>query len=445
MRIPVVISRVSSLAAFLFLSLAICAHAQTVTNLANFFKANGWYPEAQLVQGRNGNLYGTTALGGQYNDGTVFTITPEGRLNTLHSFTYDEGYEPTALVLDKYGNFFGITSGGGPGGGGTVFKITPSGNYSIVYAFHGDDGASPNSLVLGPDGDFYGTFLYPQSSYFFRISPAGRYSPLPCAVAGAYSLSLGPDGYFYGTTLDGGSEYGSIFQLRPNGLCKTLHVFDGTDGSAPGYLTLNSNGNFYGSTEAGGTGIERVGTFFQISPSGEFNVLFSYPGTTQPLSRALALGSDGNLYGTNLWGGLYGGGVVYQTTIAGSFNILVSFGAEVYYTLPAMIQHSNGIFYGVSAEGGNQGNGNVFSFDNSLSPFLGFVIGFGHPGNNTQFLGQGFTGTTAVSFNGTPASNFKIISDTYMTAVVPEGATTGLVTVTTPSGPLISKLNFVVE
>ena len=446
MRSPASKSIATFLAAFALLLLAVRAQAQTVTNLASFHKANGWYPEASLVQGRNGNLYGTTALGGLYNAGTLFTVTPNGRLNTLHNFTYYEGYEPSTLVLDKYGDFYGITALGGPGGSGTIFRITPSGDYSIVYAFHGDEGASPNSLAIGPDGNLYGTFAWPGSAgYFFRVSPAGQSSPVPCAVAGAYSLTMGPDGYFYGTTSLGGNEYGSIFRLRPNGACETMHTFDGTDGEAPSYLTSDGNGNYYGSTAAGGTGLERLGTFFQISSSGEFSVLFNYPGTMQPLSLGLALGSDGNLYGTNLWGGIYGGGLVYQMTPNGSCNTLAFFGAEAYYTLRAMTQHTSGVFYGVSAEGGNQGNGNVFSFDNSLPPFLGLVAGFGHPGNNTQFLGQGFTGTTAVSFNGVPASSFKVISDTYMTAVVPAGATTGLVTVTTPTGPLTSKLNFVVE
>src|SRR5579862_2846756 len=88
--------------------LTLGTQAQIITNLANFHKGNGSLPEGVLVQGRNGNLYGTTLWGGKYNDGTIFTITTGGRLNTIYSFDYSDGYEPTTLVLDKYGDFYGI-------------------------------------------------------------------------------------------------------------------------------------------------------------------------------------------------------------------------------------------------------------------------------------------------------------------------------------------------
>ncbi len=426
--------------------LTLGTQAQIITNLANFHKGNGSLPEGVLVQGRNGNLYGTTLWGGKYNDGTIFTITTGGRLNTIYSFDYSDGYEPTTLVLDKYGDFYGIAMLGGPAGNGSIFKITPNGNFSLVYGFQEIGSGSPTSLVLGPDENFYGTYWVEGSTRFFRLTAAGAFSTLACSIQDASISTLGADGNFYGSTQDSGTNQdGSIFQLRPDGACTTLHSFDGTDGTGPGALASDNNGNFYGATYQGGTGLQIQGTFFRITANGDFTVLYSFTFEEQPIGDGLTYGSDGNLYGATVWGGYYGGGIPFNVSASGKYTQLGNFGGDVYYALPQMTQHTNGVFYGTSREGGKQGNGNVFSLDNSLSPFLGFVIGFSHPGNNTQFIGQNFTGTTAVSFNGVPASSFKVISDTYMTAVVPPGATTGLVTVTTPTGPLTSKLNFVVE
>jgi hypothetical protein len=79
-----------------------------------------------------------------------------------------------------------------------------------------------------------------------------------------------------------------------------------------------------------------------------------------------------------------------------------------------------------------------------LKPFVRFLPEAGNPGDTIQLLGQGFTGTSAVYFNGIAAS-FKVVSDTFLTAIVPKGATTGLVSVTTPGGKLVSDKNFLVH
>ena len=116
-----------------------------------------------------------------------------------------------------------------------------------------------------------------------------------------------------------------------------------------------------------------------------------------------------------------------------------------------LVQHTNGLIYGTTFYGGNgtdpscgQACGSVYSLDIGAKPFVTFVSEpAGKVGKTVEILGQGFSGTTAVSFHGTAAS-FKVISDTYLLVSVPNGATTGSVTVTTPSGKLTSNKTFYV-
>jgi uncharacterized repeat protein (TIGR03803 family) len=157
----------------------------------------------------------------------------------------------------------------------------------------------------------------------------------------------------------------------------------------------------------------------------------------------LAQATDGKLYGSTQLGGGNGFGSLYEITTSGAYTQLYSFTAAVgERPLGALLQHTNGILYGAAFLGGSHGYGSVFSLDMGLGPFVTFVRPTGKVGQTAQILGQGFTGSTSVTFNGVPATSFSVVSDTYMTAVVPSGATTGPVVVTTPSGPLTSNVSF---
>jgi uncharacterized repeat protein (TIGR03803 family) len=142
--------------------------AGVLTRLVEFSGANGENPAGGLVQGTNGNFYGTTSIGGNlslnagYGFGTVFKMTPGGALTTLVSFNLTNGYNPTAaLVQGSDGNFYGTTTGGGAGVGGTVFKMTPAGVLTTLVSFNGANGSQPSAgLVQGSDGNFYGTAEY---------------------------------------------------------------------------------------------------------------------------------------------------------------------------------------------------------------------------------------------------------------------------------------------
>ena len=163
-RIVIFVKRAAAVTA-LGTAIAAISAAQTLTTVVSFNAGNGSTPEAVLVQGTNGYLYGTTLEGGADGGGSIFKMTPAGQLNTLDSFCQQTGCAnaPYAgLVQAVNGNFFGTTDSGGAQGDGTVFKMTPSGTVTILYSFCSQsgctDGAGPAaSLVEAPDGDLYGT------------------------------------------------------------------------------------------------------------------------------------------------------------------------------------------------------------------------------------------------------------------------------------------------
>jgi len=115
-----------------------------------------------------------------------------------------------------------------------------------------------------------------------------------------------------------------------------------------------------------------------------------------------------------------------------------------------LVQHTNGLFYGTTVLGGTAaaclplGCGTVFSLDMGLGRFIKPVFNYATVGSTVQILGTGLTGATAVAFNGVPASSFRVVSDTFMGAIVPTGATTGPIKVATPTGTLTSNVNFIV-
>jgi len=173
---------------------AITLPAQTFTTLV-FDGADGADPEAVLVQAADGDLYGTTEMGGARGRGTVFKITPSGTLTTLHSFCAQggctDGEAPDAgLIQDANGDFYGTTAVGGVSGNGTVFKIAPSGTLTALYSFCSQsdctDGLNPKAgLARVTNGDFYGTTLQGGavgSGTVFRLTRSGTLTTLYSAL-----------------------------------------------------------------------------------------------------------------------------------------------------------------------------------------------------------------------------------------------------------------------
>jgi uncharacterized repeat protein (TIGR03803 family) len=272
----------------------------------------------------------------------------------------------------------------------------------------------------------------------------------------------GSDGDLYGLTTLGGTNCpsdgcGTVFKIALDGTLVTLHSFDGNAGSSPiGALTQGRDGDFYGTTAGGGNlacgSPGGCGTVFKISPSGIFSTLYTFCVQTNCPDGAvpdmgvngLLPATDGNFYGVTQIGGANNDGTIFKITPGGKLTTLRSFsGSDGAEPWAAPIQATNGILYGTTAYGGTNrcSCGTVYSLNVGLRPFVAFIHAVGRVGQTGGILGQGFTGTTSVMFNGIP-SHFTVVSDTFIKATVPQGATTGYITVTTPSGVLKSNVRF---
>jgi len=436
----------------LVVAVATMANAQVYTDLFNFDGNDGSQPGiAALAQGRDGNLYGTTPYGGT-SDGVVFKITPNGTQRVLHNFDGTDGAQPYGgLTLGTDGNFYGTADGGGANNYGTIFKITKSGSLTTLYSFGTISFYPVAAPIQGADGNFYGTTL---NGTAYKITPSGTFTSLGALPGEAYApLLQATDGNFYGTTESGGSGScqggcGTVFKITFKGVVKIVYNFDSAHGAIPQSAVIQgADGNFYGTAGEGGTYGE--GVVYRLTPQGVITVLHNFPDPNYPNDgwwplAGLVQASDGNFYGVTEEGGTAYTGVIFRITTTGAYSILYNFG-YTYGSNPAatLMQHTNGKIYGL-AEDGTYGYGVVYSFDMGLGPFVCLVSTLGTVGRPVEILGQGFTGTTAVSFNGTPAT-YTIASDRLLGAIVPEGATTGFVTVTTPSGTLTSNQEFTVK
>jgi uncharacterized repeat protein (TIGR03803 family) len=328
--------------------------------LSEFDNADGQAPAAGLIQAADGNLYGTTSLGGLDGFGTVFRIaTDSNGFSNLYSFRglQTDGGSPQATLCEGEDGFlYGTTSANGTDEeGGTVFKMSTNGGAPVwSFPLTTNTGCVPLAgLVQGADGSLYGTTSQGGTSgagAIFRISTNGVFTNLYSFTGGADGgnpeggLAQGADGKLYGTTTVGGNAnvnsgegYGSIFKITTNGAFTLMLEFDGTNGGSPeGSLMLASDGNFYGTANSGGAGYPFsfntyfgpvYGTVFQLTTNGALTSLLSFDGNYNGKAPHSALweGRDGGLYGTTSEGGSndlslsgesYGDGTVFRLGVA---------------------------------------------------------------------------------------------------------------------------------
>ncbi len=417
----------------LYAAATISLPAQTFTALLSFNGEDGAYPQAVLVQGTDGNFYGTTYGGGARRKGTIFKITPAGVPTTLYSFcaqgSCGAGEQPWAgLVQGRGGDFFGATPQ-------AIFKITPSGALTTLYNFSNVDNAQPAAgLVQATSGDFYGTSYAEQT--VFKITPSGALTTLytfchqrQChdGQSPAAGLVQGTDGDFYGTTEFGGiNNGGTIFKITPDGTLTTLYTFcqdvNCADGAHPfGGLTQAIDGDFYGTTVGGGAFpicLNGCGTVFKVTAAGSLTTLYSFCAETACVDGflpegALVQATDGNFYGTTEGGGTTGNGTIFKIESSGMLTTLYSFCSQNNCTdggnpFAGLVQATNGDFFGTTchfgAYGGNDGFGTVFSFSTGLGPFVETQPSSGTVGTAVKILGTNLAGVSSVTFNGTPAT-----------------------------------------
>jgi uncharacterized protein (TIGR03437 family) len=365
--------------------------AQTLTALASFDGGDSSFPSS-LIQGMDGNFYGTTSGAGKFG-GTVFKVTPAGTLTTLYTFPpIPSGGSDlkSGVIQASDGNLYGTTYGGGPSGDGTIFRITTAGVFMTLYNLNRyDDGANPYAgLIQASDGNLYGTTgsggpngVYANGYFFgygtvFKITLAGVFTPLHSfsiddGVSPYGGLVQASDGNFYGTTLDGGATHqGTIFRMTPAGLFTVIYGFIGTQGlnNVPGFALIQGvDGNLYGINSNGGGGFESV---YKITPEGVFTAPYNFNANIPDglTLNTLVQGTDGNFYGTASTGGANGYGTIFRITPGGTFTTIYSFdGTDGKYPQTALVQGTDGNFYGTTSNGGASLNGTVFRLQPAAS------------------------------------------------------------------------------
>ncbi|WP_395736525.1 choice-of-anchor tandem repeat GloVer-containing protein [Prosthecobacter sp.] len=435
----------------------------TFTSLASFTGTTGTVigatPLAALVQGSDGNLYGTTSAGGSGTSlGSVFKITTAGVFTSLFSFTGTTGSflgssPQAALVQASDGTLWGSTSGGGTNSVGTLFKTTTSGTFTSIRSLvSSSDGSTPiGALKLHSDGNFYGicnsgstqsrgsVFSYnPTSSTFTRL-----YS---FVVSPAYFKNLiqASDGNFYGGTANGNAGFNSVFKLTPAGVLTTLASFTSNSFAAP-YLLQGADGNLYGAVPTEGT----YGQLFKLTTSGSKTTLVSFTNTSGSFPGSapitgLMQDTDGTLFGTTSSGGTGGGfGTAYKVTTGGTFTSLASFtntsGAAVGNSPPSrLVKGTDGAYYGTTTNGGTGGLGTIYKISaagvfTNVVQFTGTTGSFPGTNPNTTLLlaGDGnFYGTTTSGGTGGFGTLFKLTADGT-------GVFTSLVSFTNTSGSFL--------
>jgi uncharacterized repeat protein (TIGR03803 family) len=264
-------------------------------------------------------------------------------------------------------------------------------------------------------------------------------------------LIQGTDGFLYASTASGGTfGLGSYLKITTSGILKKAHYLRGSAYAPAGALVQGADGNFYGGLDGGGL-YKRGAIAILNNTTGLLSSLFSLGASSSDgavPSGALVQSMDKSLYGVTVGGGQKSAGMIFKLTLAGVYTELFSFlpSATLSGVLPYTLkQHTNGEFFGVTELGGMKGLGSIYSLDVGTGPFVSLQKYQGRVGSTTQILGQGFTGATGVTYNGVTATVFKVVSDTYMTAVVPSGASSGMISVATSVGPLSSDKIFIVR
>jgi uncharacterized repeat protein (TIGR03803 family) len=379
----------------------------TFQSLHDFFP---YGPIGGLSLGKDGLFYGTDS-----SSLSVFKMTSNGSLKNIYyfyNFTGGENWFPTAAPIQSIrGDYlYGTTLGLGGTSMGVVYKITKYGDFTLLHAFSGTDGSDPDKLVQGTDYNFYGTTMW-----------GGTYNE------------------------------GTVFRISASGDFKVLANFDGSPARAPiSGLIQGNDGNFYGECIYGGlsdSNGNQFGSLFRVTPTGKLTVLHEFTGSDGEWPwGGLVQASDGNLYGVTEFGGKNGAGVLFRATLDGQVVVVHDF-ADGPGSNPAgsLIQHTNGRLYGIAGSGGKFNNGVYFSFDADLPPFVTYLPTYGRAGASVEILGQGFTSGSQVSFNGTLAASPDFVSPNYLSVIVPSGATTGPITVTTGSRKLTSNKVFIVH
>ena len=396
---------------------------------------NGYRPLTPLVIDGQGNLYGTTYYGG--NDffpdnshlgwGTIFQYSAAGQFSVLHEFSGPDGANPLGMLLDSKGNLWGTTWQGGLNWNPTL------GNFGLGTIFESSGGTVTNPVL------------------FSSTNGGGNI---------AAGLTSDGQGNYYGTTYEGGTNgFGTLFKYASaTGQLTTLVNFNRTDGSLPAAtVTLDGQGNVYGTTYQGGAHSSAsnfcCGTVWKYSLStGVLTTLVSFDGDSVPADGMFPMGGvtldgQGNLYGTTEYGGAFGDGIVYEYSAAGVLSTLVTFsGPNGWNPEGNLVFDSTGNLYGITNQGGTSGYGTVFKLTPNTSggTCSGITLSSLTLNPTTVSDGQPSTGTVTLSAAAPSGGSTVGLSSNSTFAIVPSsvtvpaGATSATFTVNTNNGFVLS-------
>src|SRR6266852_4298443 len=457
-------------AVVLFAGVAVPAQAQTPTLLYTFMQTtDACAPRGNIVQGRDGNMYGGGAAcgAGGSGGGAIYKISPAGAEGVFFNFPPQwSNCGGAGLTLGSDGNFYGACEGGNPATGmGSIFRLTPGGVFTDLHDFTGANGDSLPVYppIQGVDGNFYGVSgnEVQVCGNIYKLTPAGVYKNLHTFVFNnechSSNLFQASDGNLYGTLADCEVVQGAgcVYRISTSGVFKEIHDFAFTTGQTPCTgLIQGKDGKLYGATNEGAA--NGWGNIYKMTTAGVATDLHDFNNATDascvnnigpPVS--LLQVADGTFYGVNPANGTYGGSI-YKLTSANVFSAFMFpgpppvDGAEPSSTL---IQNTNGLVYGTTPSGGGGGGGcpqvcqgTFFSVATGDKPFVNLehTEKTGYVGASVGMFGQGFSSASVVKFGGVAATSVTLSGTTYLTAVVPAGAHTGPVTVTTGTTTLTS-------
>ncbi len=359
---------------------------------------SGFGIQGTLQLADNGNLYGTTTMGGNFGFGTLFRINSAGLFTNLASLTYENQMPVTVPVRGKDGNFYGA----GPG----VVSMTPSGLFS-ANPFEGWSIQSQIPFMKGSDGDLYGAkgagFFETDTDPFpsiFKVLPGGGYTNLySFEQHGVYVATLVEDtkgnlyGFYSRYILDSPetTNYGVFFRLSRTKAYNDLSILDQPTSA----LIRGSDGCFYGTQAGANRPITSSGwpypvlTWFpdrviKIDTNGVVTQLAVLPSTVGREPGPLCLATDGNFYGITLMGGAEESGAIFRVTPSGTITKVADYPKAYGPTPSRLTQGADGKLYGLSSTGGRARAGSIYRVN------LGLPV----PTNV-------FTNTPAGTYNGT--------------------------------------------
>jgi uncharacterized repeat protein (TIGR03803 family) len=403
-----------------------------------------------MIRATDGNFYVVSSVGGT-GRGVIARITPDGTLSVLHAMaTNEEGYSPfTGVIQGSDGNLYGTTYLGGTEGGGVIYKVALDGTYTVLRSLGRDkqDAVLPyGGLLQAPDGYIYGTTLRGGANdrgTVFRISNSGDFSILHSfngqdGENPEGALIVGADGNLYGTTLQGGSSNrGTVFRITTSGTLTSVYSFpslgafntqgqaiNATGANPRAGLLLAADGNFYGTAYQGGPAGN--GTVFRMTPAGAVSVVHAFAGPSfggaLPLSN-VTQDAAGNLYGTTEFGGYLNQGTAWRIDPSGQFRLLHSFTGSLLdgYKPYASLLVVDNMVHGVSFTDTTAGIGAIFKLDQGTGGVLPVELS---------------VSTTAIAFGGSATLTWSSPTATGCTtggAWIDTVGTSGTLAVTPPS------------